>query len=331
MPEAHWRVRLAKAWYSGARWPRLLRPLAVLFRLAVGLRRVLYRRGVLRSRSFATPVVIVGNITVGGTGKTPVVIALAQSLATRGLRAGIVSRGYGALAGEFPRIVSKDSRVEDVGDEALLMFQRTGCPCIVDPDRPRAVAALLQANDVDVVLSDDGLQHYALGRSMEIVLYDADRGFGNGLLLPAGPLREPLSRLAEADFVLPRGHCAGGDGIAIHIGAACNLRSGETRDVTQLPGYPELAVVTGIAHPESFINSLDALGVRARARIFPDHHLFVAEDFAGLETTDILMTEKDAVKCRSLAGQRAWSVPIDAQLPENLVDAVAELAVAAPR
>ena len=223
------RGALVEAWYRGAWWLWLLRPLEFLFRSLAALRRLAYRAGLLRSYRAPLPVVVVGNITVGGTGKTPVVIALVEQLQAAGLRPGVVSRGYGAGQGSFPHRVGAGSRADECGDEPLLIHRRTGCPCVVDPDRPRALRALLESGPLDLVVCDDGLQHYALQRDLEIAVLDANSLVGNGFCLPAGPLREPVRRLQSVDFTLYRG--GGEPGNAVHYSPSelVNLRSGERR------------------------------------------------------------------------------------------------------
>jgi tetraacyldisaccharide 4'-kinase len=314
---------LEAAWYRGAPWLWLLLPLEGLFRIIASLRRGLYRLGLLRSYRAAKPVVVVGNITVGGTGKTPVVIALVEALQARGIKPGVVSRGYGATETNFPHQLSSGSLAAQCGDEPLLMHRRTGAPIVVDPDRGRAVATLLGSEEVDIVLSDDGLQHYALQRDFEIALLDAQRGTGNGHCLPVGPLREPVSRLASVDWVLYRGGAQPDNSVTYQPVTWVNVVSAEERGLEAFAGAPEVLALAGIGQPEQFFASLAALGVEFESRVFDDHHHFIAEDFASLQGRTILMTEKDAVKCQSLAGANAWYLRIDARLPAKLVDAVA--------
>ncbi|MFV8817362.1 tetraacyldisaccharide 4'-kinase [Haliea sp. E17] len=318
---------LVAAWYRGAGWLWLLRPLELLFRAATALRRQFYRSGLLSSYRAPVPVVVVGNITVGGTGKTPVVIALVEALQARGLRPGVVSRGYGAADGEFPRRVDAGSDPRLCGDEPLLIARRTGVPVVIDPDRPAAVRALLLSAPVDIVVCDDGLQHYALQRDLEIVLIDRQRGLGNGFCLPAGPLREPRSRLRSVDHVLYRGSDSPRDGVSYQSRDWVNIRSAERRPLTAFSGVGEVDAVAGIGQPAQFFASLEALGIAFRPHPFPDHHQFGAGDFSGMAGHTILMTEKDAVKCSALAGDDAWYLCIDASLPDDLVAAAAALAV----
>ena len=317
--------RLTEAWYRGARWLWVLRPLECLFRGVTALRRQLYRTGVLASYRAEKPVVIVGNITVGGSGKTPVVIALVEALDALGIRAGVVSRGYGASAGQFPHVVTDLSTSADCGDEPLLIYRRTACPCVVAPSRTAAVRVLLGQFAVDVVISDDGMQHYALDRDLEIAVLDADARCGNGFCLPAGPLREPVSRLDSVDFVLYRGGEGMADSVHYEQLSLVHVRTGEQRPLQADSLSPRVYALAGIGQPGQFFESLTALGFSLERRIFPDHHAYVARDFTGLDDRPIIMTEKDAVKCGEFAGDNAWFVKIRAQLPDAVPRAVAAL------
>lgn len=319
---------LVDAWYRGAWWLVLLRPLEWAYRAAVWLRRKFYAAGILRRRHSAVPVVVIGNLCAGGTGKTPVVIALVQALAARGIRAGVVARGYGGKPGTEPAEVTRDADVSVVGDEAILIVQRTGCPCVVHPDRPRAVAALLRHAEVDVVISDDGLQHYAMARDLEIVMYDAALGFGNGRCMPAGPLREPLSRLQAADFVLARGFDPQSPDVVLSAGDAVNLHTGQRAVPSDIAASGPVRAVTGIASPQQFADTLRSLGLACELHAFPDHHVYTSADIASLRDGPVIMTEKDAVKLRGLLGDDAWYLPLEAALPEALVARVAALVTA---
>lgn len=316
---------LEAAWYRGAWWLWLLRPLEWLFRLLAATRRQLYQSGVLKTYRAPRPVVVIGNITVGGTGKTPVVIGLVEALQARGLSPGVVSRGYGAESGDFPRAVTGSSTAAECGDEPLLIYRRTGVPCVVGPDRSSAVQTLLTQDVVDIVISDDGLQHYALGRDLEVALLDGDRGVGNGFCLPAGPLREPEARLDTVDFVLYRNGTEPLTTVSYQAQAWINLATGEQRPLQAFTGQ-SVTALAGIGQPAQFFATLRELGIDAREQVFPDHHRYVAADFSTLGHGLILMTEKDAVKCRSLAGDNAWFLRISADLPSQLVDTVAQLA-----
>lgn len=319
---------LAEAWYRGDRWLWLLRPLEMLFRIAAHLRRNAYGAGLLRAYRPVQPVVVVGNITVGGTGKTPVVIALVEALQARGLRPGVVSRGYGASAPDasYPHIVGPGSSAADCGDEPLLIQRRTGAPVVVAPKRAVAVRALVEHAAVDLVLSDDGLQHYPLARDLEVVIIDAERGLGNGFCLPAGPLREPPSRLASVDMVLYRNGSDEASAVRYQPRYWVNVSSGEERPLDSFAGARDVDAVAGIGQPGQFFASLRDIGISAYTQVYPDHHAFTAVDFEDREGRTILMTEKDAVKCATIAGPDAWYLRVDAQLPDSLVERVVDLA-----
>lgn len=317
---------LEAAWYSEAPWLWLLRPLELVFRVIAGLRRSAYQHGLMKRWRAPVPVVIVGNITVGGTGKTPIVIALVEHLQGLGLRPGVVSRGYGASSKAFPHTVNSQSTAADCGDEPLLIYRRTGCPCVVAPDRAAAARQLLAASPVDVILADDGLQHYGLERDLEIVLLDEARGVGNGFCLPAGPLREPPSRLLDADFVLYRGSDRVQDGVRYSHECLVNVATGAQRDLSPDATMKVISAVAGIGQPEQFFNTLSEIGYTVQAYTFPDHHRYTSEDFALLPEQPVIMTEKDAVKCANLAGDDAWYLKISAEIPRGVTEAVASLA-----
>jgi tetraacyldisaccharide 4'-kinase len=291
----------------------LLLPFSILFAVASAMRRVLYRTGLLRVRRFPVPVIVVGNITVGGTGKTPLVIWLARYLRRLGWRPGIVSRGYGGSARHWPQQVRADSDPASVGDEAVMLATATDCPTCVGPDRPAAVEALLGYTDVDVVISDDGMQHYALGRDLEIAVIDGARRFGNGFLLPAGPLREAPRRLRRVDMVVVNGGAHPGEfSMKVHQPAIVALHGGEQRDPDSFAGQ-RVHAVAGIGNPARFFELLGRLGMRVEPHPFPDHHPFRGEDLQFGDSLPILMTEKDAVKCRRLACRYCWVVRVEAQ------------------
>jgi tetraacyldisaccharide 4'-kinase len=321
------RETLENAWYRGAWWLWLLRPLELLFRLGARARRGLYRIGLLPVYRAPLPVVVVGNITVGGTGKTPVVIALVEYLQTRGIRVGVVSRGYGGAGSAVAHWVDSNSDPEQCGDEALLVHRRTNCPCVVAPSRADAVRALLARSSVDIIVSDDGLQHYGLARDMEIALLDDQRRTGNGFCLPAGPLRENPARLDSTDLVLYRGSADPRTGVQYIAEGLVNLGSGEQRFATPAAlGQEEVFAVAGIGQPGQFFDALESCGFRVRPLCFPDHHRYSPGDFDRLAGKPIIMTEKDAVKCSGLAGADAWYLKISARLPPAVTTAVAALA-----
>jgi tetraacyldisaccharide 4'-kinase len=317
--------RLAQAWYGNAPWLWLLRPLELIYRCIILLRRWGYHGGLLRQYRAPVPVVVIGNITVGGTGKTPVVIALVEHLQGQGLRPGVVSRGYGAEGGDFPRRVSEHSMAQDCGDEPLLIHRRTGCPVVVDPRRAVAVQTLLREEPVDLVLCDDGLQHYPLARDFEIALVDQLRQLGNGFCLPAGPLREPPSRLRSVDFVLYRGGSDAGNAARFSPGDLVSLADDERRPFSPASVGAEVYAVAGIGQPEQFFDTLRGAGFEIEQRVFPDHHPYRREDLAPLTGKPVIMTEKDAVKCRELDHPDCWYLSLEAALPAGLCDAVVAL------
>lgn len=327
--------RLPALWFARRLMPALLPllPLSWLFSALAALRRALYRRGVLRRAAAGVPVVVVGNITVGGSGKTPAVLALCAELLARGRRPGIVSRGYGAAASP-PRRVRPDDDPARVGDEPLLLARRAGCPVVVGRDRA-AAAALLRAEypACDVIIADDGLQHYRLARDVEIAVFDA-RGAGNGRLLPAGPLREPLARLQAVDAVLWNGAVEARTARAAGGTPQFTMTLAGTRFVAlrdparsclpaDLAGRP-LHAIAGIGDPERFFAQLRSLDLDFVPHPFPDHHPYVAADLAFAAGGVLLMTEKDAVKCAALELGEAWVLPVTAGIPPGLTQLILE-------
>lgn len=310
--------RLDDYWYSDNSLSRLLTPLGWLFCLLVAARRFAYRIGALKSVRLPVAVIVVGNITVGGTGKTPLVIWLAKYLSGHGYRPGIISRGYGGQSPVWPLPVEPDSDAGMVGDEPVLIAGRTGCPVVVGPDRVAAANYLLARHECDVVLSDDGMQHYRLARDIEIGVLDGERRLGNGRCLPAGPLREPRSRLSEVDFIVSS-VCADGGAYAMSLRGTVlhNLASGESRAVFE---WREETVhaVAGIGNPARFFETLRQSGLKVIEHPFPDHYPLQREDLDFDDGYPVLLTEKDAVKCRSFARDNYWYLPVDAILPERL-------------
>lgn len=291
----------------------LLLPFSLLFGFIAGLRRTLYAHGLLPSRHPGVPTIVVGNITAGGSGKTPFVIWLAGWLRTQGYRPGVVSRGYGRKCSDT-LVVERHSRAADVGDEPLLIRQ-SGVPVAVASRRLAACAALRHAYpEIDVLIADDGLQHYAMQRDLELVLADARAQFGNGWLLPAGPLREPVSRLVRADALILSRRDAAEERLPSslvpvfavqHIaGLFRNLLDPEREVGAAHFSDREVDAVAGIARPQAFFDSLEQTGLRIRKRAFPDHHHFVSGDLDSAAC--VVMTAKDAVKCRELAGPDWW-------------------------
>jgi tetraacyldisaccharide 4'-kinase len=289
-------------WYRRGPLAWLLWPVSLVFLLGVLVRRSLYALRILPSAHPGIPVIVVGNLTVGGTGKTPLVIWIAEFLKARGWNPAIVSRGYGANVTE-PRAATISSDAAEVGDEPIVLARRTGCPVWVGPDRVRVIAALrAQHPEVDVVVLDDGLQHYALRRDLEIALVDA-RGFGNGFLLPAGPLREPRRRLRSVDAVVSELKLAGD---TAH-------RMADARERAPLASFRHVHAVAGIGDPDRFFAHLRRSGVQVVAHPFPDHHRFQPADLRFGDEAPVLMTEKDAVKLRGAAAPNWWVLPVTAE------------------
>jgi tetraacyldisaccharide 4'-kinase len=304
---------LLRRWYGGVAPGPGLRLLSLAYAGALRLRAAIYRRGLGKVHRLRVPVVVVGNLVAGGTGKTPLTIALARDLAARGWRPGIVSRGYGRQSKE-PVRVTPAMDAETCGDEPLLIARQTGLPVFVDRDRVAAGRRLV-AEGCDLILADDGLQHRRLGRDIEIEVLDGERRHGNGRLLPAGPLREPADR--SVDFRVVNGGQAGEGEWAMQlaIGDARPLQGGPERPLASFAGLPVHAVA-GIGNPGRFFQALRARGLEPIEHAFPDHHAYAAADFRFDTPGEILMTEKDAVKCVDLSLDRAYCVPVAALLPD---------------
>ena len=314
-----------RLWYGTSRFTVLLLPFAWVYRLIVFARRAAYRVGGLRSTRCSVPVIVVGNITVGGSGKTPLVAWLVRYLAEAGMRPGIVSRGYRGSAGRNPVIVTTDSNVGMVGDEPLLLARRTGAPVCVSADRVAAVQHLLNESDVNVVVADDGLQHYRLQRDLEFIVIDGQRVFGNGWMLPAGPLRESTARLAEADLVFSNGQAEGVQSFVFELlpGRTHALTGARERDLGQFSGECVWAVA-GIGNPERFYELLRSYGIDIEPVAVGDHGIIDLERLIARHDRPILMTEKDAVKYSAVSVTDAWWVPVEANLSSAAEAAVGE-------
>jgi len=312
-------------WYDGSTPPLPARILSALYGLATALRRKAYRRGWLRIRHAGVPVIVVGNIVAGGSGKTPLTIALVERLRGEGWAPGVASRGHGRADAATPRWVDADSDAAQVGDEPLLIARRTGAKLRVDRDRVAAAQALVAAG-CDIVVCDDGLQHYRLARDIEIEVQDARRRYGNGRLLPAGPLREPLERAADCGFrVLNLGTASEGDAqreagfgewpMRLRVDTARPMRGGRAQPLSAFAGQ-RVHAVAGIGDPERFFSMLRDAGIAVVPHAFPDHHAYSPADFEFGSKLPMLMTEKDAVKCAAFADAQSFMVPVDAVLPE---------------
>lgn len=318
-----------KKWYQNeSKLIRVLLPISSIYAVVIRLRRAFLNRFICWHSPI--PVVVVGNITLGGVGKTPLVAAIAKHYTQLGWKVGIVSRGYGATCSHFPHEVNATDTGEQVGDEPLLLAKMTGCPVVIAPKRVQAVKALLNRHALDLIISDDGLQHYALGRQVEIAVIDGQRQLGNACLLPAGPLREPVSRLKEVNLVVING--------AEHksiekpkIKYSMQLQPIEfkalkTGDVLSLDAFKnkEVNAVAAIGNPERFFNSLQQLGVVITAsHVFSDHHVFKAQELDKMAA--IIMTEKDAMKCTSFAKENWFSLRVEAKLDPGFWGALSAL------
>jgi tetraacyldisaccharide 4'-kinase len=291
----------------------ILLPLTGIFCLLVWLRRLAYRIGWLKSHRLDVPVIIIGNISVGGTGKTPLIIWLARRLVEMGHRPGIILRGYGGTAGETPTEVTASSQPQEAGDEAVLIQRHSGCPVFIGSRRVEVGRRLLAEHACDLVLSDDGLQHYALQRDLEIVVIDGQRRFGNGLCLPAGPLRELSRRLTQSDLVVVNGEARSGEySMQVTAEHAISLQDGRQ---FPLQAFKDRRVhaIAGIGHPERFFLTLKAAGLQPVCHPFSDHHPYTEGELTPFQGETVLMTEKDGVKCEQFAQSDLWYVPARVQ------------------
>ena len=324
-------------WYQPNALAWLFWPLACVFGCLVQHRRRQYLGGKKAAFHPAVPVIVVGNISVGGTGKTPVSIWLLEELKRRGLRPGLVSRGYGGKAPSYPYLVSETDEASVTGDEPLMIHLRTGVPVVVDPDRSRAVRYLLRECDVNVIISDDGLQHYPLARTVELAIVDGSRGFGNGKLMPMGPLREPVARLQTVDAIVVNG------GLDHTLGQNLQIPADKCFDMTLQPDawrplhtragddaqpwrgdecHLPVHALAGIGHPQRFFQTLDQLQIPHQPHPFPDHHDYTELDVEAFESGWVLTTEKDAVKLRKFAQLKGAYLPMNARVQPGLIDVI---------
>lgn len=319
---------IANSWYKKSIISYLLFPFACVFFLIVKLRYFLYKRGWKKVHKVSVPVIIVGNLTVGGTGKTPLVIWLANFLQNAGYKPGIITRGYGGTHTQSV-FVSKDSNPSVVGDEALVMAKHTDCPIIVGTNRIFSARQLLANKGCNILLGDDGLQSYYFGRDVEIVVIDGERRFGNGFCLPAGPLREPISRLKQVAFIVTNGEAKIGEyTMRLLANSACMVNNpGIRKNLDDWVGQ-SVHVVAGIGNPQRFFNMLEKIGLRVIKHPFPDHYVFMQEDL-DFKNYPIFMTEKDAVKCQQFAKDNCWFIPVKTEVEssfgENILRAIADI------
>jgi len=336
---------IERRWYTQAGCLWVLYPLEWLFRFSANCRR---KNQQDQQTSFRKPVVIIGNIAVGGTGKTPVIIALIKGLRERGINPGVISRGYGRCSNKLV-FVDTVSTADQAGDEPLEIYHATGAPVVVAADRVAAADVLVEQRACDVILSDDGLQHYKLARQREIVVVDASKWFGNTHCLPVGPLREPVTRLQDVNWVLINGGSSSdtrsaetmmnrgidqGDsacyGFKIEAVAFENLISGERQPLSMICHIQQAVVVAGVGNPERVFSTVDAVAAECGSElqlskcIFPDHHRYTSADFAQIGEQVVFMTAKDAVKCRPYAGSNWWILKVEARLPESFLNAIGQ-------
>lgn len=321
----HW---LEQYWYRLSALHLLLWPLSMVFAALGATRRFFYRTGLFASTRIGMPVIVVGNINAGGTGKTPCVIWLVQWLLSHGFKPGVITRGYGGSA-QDPQHATADGDPAVLGDEAVLLARRCACPVWVGRSRVAAAQALRTKHpECNAIISDDGLQHYALKRDVELVVLDGERGCGNGMLLPAGPLREPLRRLAGVDALIINGGAAfpletlpsGVPAFDMRLegSAFYDLRGPQRAVGAEHFANQSVCAMAAIGNPQRFFNTLHELGISFTARAFPDHHAYTAADCTSATHTALIMTEKDAVKCERLNGENWWVLRVDAAIDPAL-------------
>lgn len=309
---------LVSAWYKKHPLLYLLVPAALVYQGAAGLKRLAYRYDLKKPRQFPVPIIVVGNITVGGTGKTPLIIELARQFSRQGYRVGIVSRGYASQKNAQPRLVKPADNPYEFGDEPVLLARRTSCPVVICANRVAAVDFLLAQQKCDLILSDDGMQHYALGRDIEIAVIDGARRFGNRLCLPAGPLREGIGRLKSVDFIVTQGEqvSSGEFSMQLQMGELYNLQQADRVFIKPA----QVHAVAGIGNPQRFFSQLSSMGFTVIEHSFPDHYHFKPKDIDFGQDGIVIMTEKDAVKCEKFADERHWCLPVKAELDADFFD-----------
>ncbi|MGB0468497.1 MAG: tetraacyldisaccharide 4'-kinase [Pontibacterium sp.] len=308
---------LEQRWYQNRPAPLWLWPLEQLYKKVVARRRAAYQSGQKKAYKAAVPVIVVGNITVGGTGKTPVVLWLIEYLRAAGYKPGVVSRGYGAKAPLYPYPVNNRTLPENGGDEPCMLARRTGCPMVIDPNRAAAARFLLEHYDCDLIISDDGLQHHALARDIELVVIDGSRGLGNRHCLPAGPLREPAERLKQVDFIIHNGQGVDDPNalmMKLQPAAFVSLHGKESVPVDQWQ-HKAVHAVAGIGNPTRFFDTLRQQDIRPIEHPFPDHHAYCVDDLCFADALPVVMTEKDAVKASRFKKINGWYLTVSAELP----------------
>ncbi|MDG1322931.1 MAG: tetraacyldisaccharide 4'-kinase [Porticoccaceae bacterium] len=314
------------AWYQKSTWLVLLVPLSWLFRAISRFRRIVLQWR-FQGQSYAMPVVVIGNISLGGSGKTPLIIALAKALSERGYSVGVVSRGYGGASAQYPLVVRPDTPVSQSGDEPLLVAKKLGCPVVVDPNRGRAVEKLVESFSCDLILSDDGLQHYRLHRDVEIAVVDGRRRFGNGYTLPAGPLRESPRRLKEVDFIIQNGGIVEPDDpgtyiVQLETSGLRRFGSSELIGFDQWVESTNIHAVAAIGHPERFFESLRQMGFKVDSEPKNDHQTLTALDIGFDDDLPVVITAKDAVKYQGLVPDNLWVLEVEMELDNEFVSSL---------
>ena len=318
------------AWYQKSTWLVLLVPLSWLFRAISRFRRIVLQWR-FQGQSYAMPVVVIGNISLGGSGKTPLIIALAKALSERGYSVGVVSRGYGGASAQYPLVVGPETLVSQSGDEPLLIAKKLGCPIVVDPNRARAVEKLVKSFSCDLILSDDGLQHYRLHRDVEIAVVDGRRRFGNGYTLPAGPLRESPRRLKEVDFIIQNGGIVEPDDpeayiVQLEISGLRRFGSSELIGFDQWVESTNIHAVAAIGHPERFFESLRHMGFKVDSRPKNDHQVLTECDIGFDDDLPIVITAKDAVKYEGSVPDNLWVLEVEMALDNEFVSSLIDCA-----
>jgi len=325
--------KIEQFWYSKSIWRWLFLPLSLLVQMIALSKRFLYRINLIKSRQNRVPVLVVGNITVGGTGKTPFINYLVKKLQSKNIKVGIVSRGYKSNAPEYPYLIKQTDSVEVTGDEAFMQNATLQVPMVIGFDRAAAVDLLCQTNNLDLIISDDGLQHYKMARAFEILMIDGSRLFGNQLMLPVGPLREPVSRMKSVDYVVQNGNVENGETIknlsngnvplasmSLKVTGLININSNQSVELDASKAT-SITAVAGIGNPQRFFTSLSKFCDRPvediDTKVFPDHHGFQLDDFQSINSDIVVMTEKDAVKCESFAQDNWYYLKVEAELSEK--------------
>lgn len=315
--KSKWLKKIEDAWYTEMYISSWLMPISMFYVDAVRLRRFCYRIGILKKYRLPVPVIIVGNLTVGGTGKTPFVIWLVELLIQQGYKPGVISRGYKGNANANPQLVTANSDVSLVGDEAFLISKRCACPVAISVKRVDAAKLLLSQYDCNIIISDDGLQHYALQRDIEILIVDGQRRFGNGYCLPVGPLREPPERKEEVDLIVvntPTELEENEFAMYYEGGELINMVNDQPKLLSEFKNL-NCHAVAGLGNPSRFFIQLEKAGLHVNKHAYPDHHPFIQTDLSFKDDLPVIMTEKDAVKCKAFAKINFWYLPINANLP----------------